>query len=256
MDLQKFEDYLKHFIPFIKDHTSYAYVVEKDKTPDRHIHALVGSDSYDGGIQKYHTSYRGKKRGLKEFQDMIQKGSNTNSHGWDTKFLPDTQIDLSKTLGYIHKDVCSRRETTFSTQQITDSIEQYHAWRRLDAIVPVENDFILLTKKNGHAHISNFIKTHGHKYNVTLEHPEYLAVALAKEGYTLVDLSDKTFEHIVADLRVRAGIHECSVHFLSMNYPTNTQYEDNHLCTQCGKSAHKSPFCPNVPKNILPLVSD
>jgi len=208
LDLQKFEDYIKLFLPFVSDHLEYAYAIEKDGTPDRHIHALLGSDTYRD-LDKFKQAYQGKKRGMKQYQDMIARGCQTTAlHGWDSRLLPDTEDDFSKTLGYIFKEVNPRMETNYTTQTVTDAVEHYYAHRRLDASHPRAKDWITVTKKNAAQHIPDFVEKFKEKYKISGIRDKKLPYYMAKERYMLVELSPKNYEVILQTLIIEAD--ECT----------------------------------------------
>lgn len=235
-DLGKFEDYLKFFLPYVKSHKDYGYVVERPDTPDRHIHAIV-SGTFETG-QKWITHENGKKTGLCKFKDIIIRGSSTSENGFDQRMLPDSLEDIDNVIGYIYKEPSSTRQSTFSAKRVTRCVEQYHAKRRIDAIVPVQKDWIFVTKKNAYSHLEYFIKKYGEKYDVSL-HSHNLATALSKERYALVDLSTANFQTIVRQLIVANGAHETDHAALGLN---RTYSANNRICGSCelelGQAAH------------------
>ncbi len=200
LDLQKFEDYCTLLLPFIESHPHYAYSIEKDDTPDRHLHALMGSPAYKD-LSKFTQAYHGKKRGLKAYKDMITRGKQTSAlHAWDTRLLPDTDDDFKKTLGYIYKDANSRMETNFPIETLTASVEHYWSSRRLNAHSPTEHNWIFLTRKNAYQHIPDFLKKFQDKYKLTGLLDSRLPQALSKECYALADLTPKTYGIIIQQL--------------------------------------------------------
>lgn len=226
-DLQKFEDYLKFFIPYVKNHKHYAYAVERPDTPDRHIHAII-SGTFDTS-QKWTTHENGKKTGLDRFKEIIVKGSTTSEHGFDTKLIPDNWDEIYNVLGYIYKETHARKETNWSTKTVTESVEKYYARRRIEAIEPAVKDWIYVTKKNAYAHFDNFIKKYGDKYKVDL-HSSNLATALSKERYALVDLSAGQFATIVRQMIVQKQSEE----HLHAQYHLNMTYSaSNNICSSC-----------------------
>ena len=233
LDLQKFEDYLTLLIPFVESHEHYAFSVEKDDTPDRHIHALMGSPKYKD-FSKFTQAYNGKKRRLNEYTDMITRGKQTSAkHGWDTRLLPDTEDDFQKTLGYIYKDVNVRSGTNFPVETFTASVEYYWAARRLDAPSPHDKNWILVTKKNALQHIPDFVKKYQEKYNLKGYMDRRLPFYMAKERYCLVDLSPKNYEVILQTLSIEHGEHHeaydahlCNIYGPFGDFPSDTFYID------------------------------
>lgn len=192
-DLTKFDDYLLFFINFCKEHKSFAYVVEKEDTPARHVHALLGDPSYKD-MTKFKQRYNGKKRGLKQYEKMILSGKQTNIHGWDTRLIPDDHSELMKTLGYIQKEVSIKADTTFSDNEITEAIQAYHAHARLDAIKPDTqvDDWTIITSKNVMSHLQIFMKKYADKYDLTDYLSPFFLRALSKEHYSIANISAKS----------------------------------------------------------------
>lgn len=204
-DLQKFDDFLTLFIHFIKSHESYAYTVEKDGTPARHVHALLGDKSYRD-MDKFKTKYGGKKRGLKQYEDMILKGKQTNAHGFDTKLIPDDKLELLKTLGYINKETSTRADTTFDDATITEAIKAYHAHARLDASVPQDfEDTKIITIKNIYSYMQLFFKNHKDKYDLQGYTDHKFIPAFVKEGHGLCGITTK---------QLNIARRECQLRFI------------------------------------------
>jgi hypothetical protein len=211
-DLTKFDDYLLFFINFCKEHESYAYTVEKEDTPARHVHALLGDPSYKD-MTKFRQKYNGKKRGLKQYEKMILAGKQTNIHGWDTRLIPDDHSELMKTLGYINKETSIRSDTNFNDNQITEAIKAYHAHARLDAIKPETqiDDWTIINSKNVMSHLQIFMKKYKDKYDLHDYLSPLMLRALSKEHYSLTNISAKSLQ--VARRQLNIAYYDTIEHF-------------------------------------------
>lgn len=235
LDLQKFEDYTTLLLPFIEGHPHYAYSIEKDGTPDRHLHAIMGSPSYKD-LSKFTQAYESKKRGLKGYKEMVTRGCQTSSiHGWDTRLLPANEDDFQKTLGYIYKDANPRMESNFPIETLTASVEHYWSSRRLDAHSPTEKNWILVTKKNALQHIPDFVAKFSEKFGIKDLMDTRIPFFMAKERYCLVELSPKHYEVIIQTLAVESGdLHEAYDHHLNNLYsPFGPDQGDTYYIDRC-----------------------
>jgi len=160
---QLFEDYLNIFLPILNNFEKYAYSIEEDNSPNRHIHAIVSLTPTIKDKSKLDQKFTNKF--IKDFKKSLGIKQTAWEHAYDSKYLPDTLEDVMKVLGYVLKDdkVIRRRVKNITTNQITQAIKYHVSTARIESSV-VQNDIKIINNKNFHISCEHFAK----KNNMTV----------------------------------------------------------------------------------------
>ena len=195
LDTQLFEDITILLLQEASNFISHTYSIEKDNTPDRHIHLLVETSHRDVS----HFKQILKKKKFEPFFKLLRnKNVETNQHALDIKAIKDE--DKLLTLGYIYKETfCERRHSTETMEVVTKAIEIYNAHKRIESQNTPESKVIVLTVKNFHSHVEKFL----------LEHPEEtvddwptLKKNMRLNRYSFFDISDKKVKIAIRELQM------------------------------------------------------
>lgn len=217
-ETQLFEDTLLFLIPSINKCDAYAWSIEKDDTPYRHIHIFLSHSS------------------IKEKQKVVQKIKNKKVNEImktckETQFDPKyeykaIQIKQLKELndkrgwiGYIFKDNPNRLDSNITDQDfITESVKIYHANERLDK--PCEDGWKPLTSKNFHDKIEQFCKKQEYDVNSSS-----LYYDLIRSKHTFLNLTSKQLKMGFAELKFAHGKNEEENAEIIRNYCTDQKQE-------------------------------
>lgn len=195
LDIQLFEDITILLLQETTTFISHTYSIEKDNTPDRHLHLLVETNHRDVS----HFKQIFKKKKYEPFMKLLKsQNTETNQYAVDVKPIKDE--DKEKTLGYIYKETfCERRHSTETTEAITKAIEVYHAHKRIETQFTPSSKKIVLTVKNFHSHLEKFL----------LENPEESVddwcsckIKMRLNNYTFFDISDKKVKIAIRELQM------------------------------------------------------
>jgi len=221
-DQQLFEDFITLFLPFVKGHKEYAYSIENDGTLHRHIHAVIQGDYKDK--DKFYQKWN-KTNGLKDFKSHCKAYTNTDENGFDTKKIADTNEDFLHTLGYTYKEAQDRADHNMNEAVIIEALEYYFAHRRIKAKESKKRDWTIITSKNAHSHMEQFIDDN------KIELPDrLLGLKMVQDRYTFSNVSEKQCRLIQDELHV-ARCHETNEeaqHLAKQNIVihTNNQGQD------------------------------
>lgn len=223
LETQLFEDALTLILSEFRLARTLSYSVEKDDTPDRHLHLLVKTPSRDASHFK-------QVFNKKVFQSVVKlfksKNTETNQYALDVKSIKDD--DYQKTLGYIYKEqFCSRRSSTHDSPFITESVKIYHSHKRIE-----ERDFpvskkILLNPKNFHSHLENFLSKNTQS---TVLDWKPLKSKMIIAGYSFMDISEKKLSIAINELQ-HCEDNEVRLHStddISDNMEPNPHYDPNY----------------------------
>lgn len=201
---QVFEDFMAVFLPHISSNFSiYTYSIEKDDSPDRHLHMAVAVDEKIYDTQKLKQKIEAKW--LRDFNKRLSLGPTDIKHAYVLKFNEDPDDEAKKIkmnqlehkmkiIGYIHKDINRRTEIRGLSQSlITKCCDFYFANRKMEN--KVDNDWKLLTTKNVHILIEQFCR----EQNIDVETPE-LQELMVQNRYTFIQLSVKQRKMAIAEL--------------------------------------------------------
>lgn len=160
---QLFEDYLNIFLPILNNFEKYAYSIEEDDTPNRHIHVILSLNSSIKDKSKLDQKFNNKF--MKDFKKSLGIKQTAWEHAYDSKYLPDTQEDVLKVLGYVLKeDNCPRRRVkNISTNLITQGIKFHVSTARIENS-SVKNDWKIINSKNFHIMLEHYAQ----KNNMTV----------------------------------------------------------------------------------------
>lgn len=196
-DQQLFEDFVLLFLPFIYKHSQYAYSIEKDNTPQRHIHAFMEGNYKD--MSKFYQSWN-KTNGLKDFKKSMSNTQTTCIHGFNTQIVSESDEDKLKVLGYVLKEQTTRQESNIENQRQLDAVNYYFAHMRIKARDPLKKDWTLLKATNFHTLIEDYLDKNQLKLN-----DKHLRKRLAKDRYSYGTLSSKQVELFLAEIALARG---------------------------------------------------
>lgn len=130
-DHQLFEDFLNIILPMLEDYDKYAYVIEKDNTPNKHFHLILYGNFPD--YDKFKQKFSGKKSGLTQFKKFLTRQTETELRvaemGHKIKNNPKEPKNLKYYLGYINKedDIQRKGSKGFSVDEILNSLKYYYS---------------------------------------------------------------------------------------------------------------------------------
>lgn len=188
-----FESFLTIFIPELKKLNRYSYSVEEDGTLQKHIHAVAESKAKD--LSAFKQIFN--KKIFKDFKSSL-KLKQTNEKGFDDQKIRDE--DFLKVLGYVNKETqCLRREYNFTNEEILQAVEYYYTSKHIDKKKNIDNDWTILTTKNVHVIIENYVKEHNIDYNDFLVE-EQIKMRMIKDKYSFASISKKQIATIFNEL--------------------------------------------------------
>lgn len=222
-DQQLFEDFIILFLPFVKSHNEYAYSIENDGTLHRHIHAVIQGDYKDKDkfFQKFN-----KSNGLKDFKTHCKNYTNTDHNGFDTKLIPDTKEDFLHVLGYTLKEAQDRADNNMKEAIVVEALEYYFAHRRVKAKESKKKDWTILTSKNSHAYIEEFIDEN------KIQLPDrFLGLKMTQDRYTFANMSEKQCRLIQDEINC-ARSHEAKQPLTHLAKQCIVGYTNNETCDE------------------------
>lgn len=195
LDTQLMEDITILLLQEITQFTSYTYSIEKDETPDRHLHLLVKSDHRD----VTHFKQILKKKKFEPFMKLLNnKNVETNQHALDIKMIKEEEY--FNVLGYVYKETfCKRRYSTETQETITNAITQYHATKRLEQQNIPYTKKIILTTKNFHSHIEQFLLNNPEE---SVDDWYNMKIKMIMNNYSFFDISDKKVKIAIRELQM------------------------------------------------------
>lgn len=225
LDLQLFEDASSLILSEFQKARTCSYSFEKDNTPDVHLHLLVKTPSRD--VSHFKQVFL-KKRFSSVVKLFKNKNVETNQYALDVKSIKED--DYQQTLGYIYKETfCQRRFSTHESPYITEAIKIYHSIQRLEQRnIPLSKK-ILLSSKNFHSHLENFLSKNPDE---SVLHWSHLKKQMIISGYSFMDISDKKLRIAINELQIcqdntiRLIISEDLEENKKINESYDPQYED------------------------------
>jgi hypothetical protein len=198
---QLFEDTLLFLIPILSTCEAYAYSIEKDDTPYRHIHIFLSHKSiYDK--QKVIQKIMPKK--IKEIKNSCKEtlfDSKYEDKAIQIKQLKE-QEDKRGWIGYLFKDNPRRQGSNIIDQDyITESVKIYHANERLDKTCI--DGWKPLTSRNFHDKIEQFCKKQGYDVSKSSLHYD-----LIRSRHTFLNLTSKQLKMGIAELKFAHELDE------------------------------------------------
>lgn len=162
-ETQVFEDFINIFLPVLTTFNHYAYSIEEDNSPNRHIHAIFNLTSAMKDRSKIDQKFNNK------FMKDFKKSLGIKQTKWDacycSEMVKDTMEDFLKVLGYCIKDdnVTRRHIKNIPTNFLTQGIK-FHVSTARNEDDAVKNDIKIITSKNFHVSCEQFAK----KNNMTV----------------------------------------------------------------------------------------
>lgn len=177
---------------------AYVVGIEKDGTPERHVHILMGHKSFSD-TQKFNQFIFFKE--MKEFKTATKDWATIWEHAYHPKEVLKKIEDTLKTTGYILKEQNSQIEIKgFTDQFIEDSKKFYLATGRVKNQTPSHlRDWKILTKKNAHNWIMDFI----HQNDTSIRDP-LLIFKMREQCYSFCDLTSKAQKEILDDILIES----------------------------------------------------
>lgn len=189
-----FEKILIIFFPLLANFKEFAYNVECDDTPAKHIHCFFTLDKSYRDAEKITNEFL-KNKPLKKLKQQF--GQTIWKACWKMKMVPHTKEDELKTLGYCVKESGPRKKIQgYSPQHILEAINYYILTQRLDKHNPLDNDWKYITTKNIHQKITQFCKEN----NKTL-HDYDIKEQMSAHKTSWVQISLKQYNLALAELR-------------------------------------------------------
>ncbi len=186
---QVFEDFIAIFLPLISlKSDTYRWTIEKDNTPDKHIHIFFSHNKKD----KSKIEQMIMSKSIKQFKSSLNQ---TNwKYAFDLKLVANTLDDKLKTLGYVSKDINLRNDTKNISQDImTKSCDFYFTHRRIENAT--DNDIKIITSKNFHIKCEQYAKDNN--MSVT----DYHLIARMTFDRHSFQISNKDQEKYLAELK-------------------------------------------------------
>lgn len=200
-DHKYFEDFI---LFFLQDFKPYCYSIEKDGTPDRHLHCLLQDFKDFSKIQQ-----KFKKQWYTNFKKVLNFHSNSK---WiDTKVslsscgtgfinyksVPIDEVDM--TIGYIFKDNASRRDSSaIPEEKLLSCIKLYYTHEKLKAKNTIQEcEYKILSDRTAPAYILDFCK----RTDTRLDDPN-LCYLMAQSKLMLYNISDRKLTKMLRELRI------------------------------------------------------
>lgn len=186
-----FEKFLIIFLPMLETFKRYAWHIEEDDTPAKHIHCFFTHDFKDKSKITQYFLNKDMKNLRKTFQLTDWDVA------WDPQMVKDTPTDKMKTLGYTVKDNVKRRKVkNYSAKELMDAVNYYILTQRLDKMNKLDNDWTYLTTKNFHSKVIHICKEKGKSFH-DIDIKEWLST----QKMSLGQISQKPYNLQLAELR-------------------------------------------------------
>lgn len=193
-ETQFFEDTLTFLISSIKKCDAYAYVIEKDDTPYRHLHIFLSHSTIKEKQKVIQKIMNKKIKHITSLCKYTQFSTDYSDKAIQIKQLKDLQDKLAF-IGYIFKENPSRQDSNIICQDfITMCVKTYYAHARLDNTC--EEGWKPLTSRNFHDRIEQFCKKQNYDVNQSS-----LYYDLIRSRHTFLNLSSKQVKMGIAELK-------------------------------------------------------
>lgn len=192
---QVFEDFLTIFLPILHTTNFYAYTIEEDNTPDKHIHAFFALNSKQ--IDKSKIDQKFNTKLMKEFKNSIKLKQTQWQHAYDSKLVGNTYEDVMKTLGYTMKQIDTDRRRSvqnISDEVLTQALDFYRSTARIKNSC-LKNDWKQINAKNFHILCEHFAKQN----NMTVH--DYELIAKMTHARHTFNIPDKMLKKHLAELK-------------------------------------------------------
>lgn len=193
LDIQLFEDITTLILGEYTERVSYA--IEKDKTPDRHLHMLTTTSHRD--LSHFKQSLK-KKKFEPFFKLLKSKNTETNQYALDIQTIKEEDYNL--TLGYIYKETfCERRSTFHTNEEVQKAIEEYYSHKRLETQLTPATKKIVLTVKNFHSYIEKFLQEFPEE---SVDDWYSLKKKMILNNYSFMDMSERKIKIAINELQI------------------------------------------------------
>lgn len=190
-----FEDFLIIFLPILNTFTHYVYSIEKDNSPDRHIHCLFNLTTAMKDRSKIDQKFNNKF--MKDFKKSLGLKQTDWSHAYQSKIVENSLEDFLKVLGYCIKDddVTRRRVQNIPTNYLTQGIKFHVSTARIEK-THHGNDWKAVKPQNVHALVEHFSKENDIDVTETA-----LIPAMVKAKHTFVQISSPQLKLALTELK-------------------------------------------------------
>lgn len=186
-----FEKFLIIFLPMLDKFNKYAWHIEEDDTPAKHIHCFFTHNYKDASkITQYFL--------CKDMKNLRKTFNQTQwQHAWNCQMVKDTQGDKMKALGYTIKNTCKRNKIHgYSAKDCLEAVNYYILTQRLDKMNTLDNDWKYITVKNIHNKIEHFCA-----HEKKSLHDEDIKEQMTLDKTSWVQISIKQYNLALAELR-------------------------------------------------------
>ncbi len=217
---QVFEDWMILLMTIVKKHgkkKSFAYQVEWDETPSRHIHLLLYDIEHLTKLDaqtEFGAMFNNKKEKLfkKYLENKLTSWmKDEDNKGFCTIIRCDDNDPLKSTdyyLGYIHKHNCSRRghSSDITSELIHDAVMLYYTTKKLSKREEKNNDIKLITSKNIYSHLISFVDNDQNETSFADKSLKVKTVYKGHFGYA--NISDNAESKAFTELRIMNNCEE------------------------------------------------
>lgn len=192
---QLFEDFLNIFLPILNTFDYFAYSIEKDDTPDRHIHCIFNLTPAMKDRSKIDQKFSNKF--MKDFIKSLKMKQTQWVHAYKSKMVENSLEDFLKILGYcIKDDDCRRRQIkNIPTNFLTQGIKFHVSTARIEQSCS-KNDWKPITPKNVHALIEHFSE----QQNIDVTETELIPAMVASK-HTFVQITSPQLKLALSELK-------------------------------------------------------
>ncbi len=240
---QVFEDWMILLLKIIKKRKEFAYQVEWDETPSRHIHLLLYDIAEIGRIDSDTKKCFFNNKYEKLFKEHLKTKlttwhSDDDNKGFCNIIRCDDKDPLKSTdyyLGYIHKHNCSRRghSDNITSEQIHDAVMLYYTTKKLSKREEKNNDIKLITSKNIYSYLISFVNDDQNETSFADKSLKVKTIYNGHFGYA--NISDNAEAKAFTELRIMNNCPEINDKRNATNSARNKKdLEQEHwICSQC-----------------------
>ena len=216
-----FQDYLNFFLTIISKFNQYVYHVEKEGTPDQHIHAFFKLP--DTINEKAKIKQKFEPKVVKDFQKSLKHKQTIWNHAVDYQLVADTIEDKLKTLGYcIKEDSKQSKHVGFSPTLLRQAIEFYVSTARIKDSSNGK-DIKIVTSKNFHILLEDFAQKNNmtvHDYDIVYKMTE------ARHSFQISDRDLKKYHSEVKIMNQYEGYDNIEEKATILKYQEDYQYKE------------------------------
>lgn len=214
-----FEKLLIIFLPMLEEFPEYAYHVEYDGTPAKHLHVFFTLHKPFRDAEKITNHFL--KKPMKQLRNTFQ--ATDWKYCWKMVMVPQTKEDELKLLGYVVKENDGRKKIKgYSPKRLLDAVNYYILTQRLDKQNTLENDWKYLTAKNVHIRITEFCK----EKNMTV-HDIELIPQMVLNKTSFIQISPKQLKLTLAELKYHDNQNIDDYNYIQ-TYGTPNDWQELH----------------------------